>query len=178
MPHGSVHSALWDRTGGPQPAIPQYVQRPDFSDAPEAVRRSMRSNRGRDTSPELALRRRVHRLGLRYRVNERPIASLRRTADLVFPRWKLVVFVDGCFWHSCPDHGSLPTARQEWWAAKLERTVERDRETNEALRDAGWTVLRIWEHEDADEAALRVLAALDTIRSTSRTNPTGVREPA
>ena len=137
-----------------RPAIPRYVQRPDFSDAPEAVRRSMRSNKGRDTSPELALRRRVHRLGLRYRVNERPIASLRRTADLVFPRWKLVVFVDGCFWHSCPDHGSLPAARQEWWAAKLERTVERDRETNEALRDAGWTVLRIWEHEDADEAAL------------------------
>lgn len=138
----------------------------------------MRSNKGRDTSPELALRRRVHRLGLRYRVNERPIASLRRTADLVFPRWKLVVFVDGCFWHSCPDHGSLPAARHEWWAAKLERTVERDRETSEALRGAGWTVLRIWEHEDADEAALRVLAALETIRSTRSPNPAGLRGPA
>ena len=124
----------------------------------------MRSNRGRDTSPELALRRRVHRLGLRYRVNERPIASLRRTADLVFTRWRLVVFVDGCFWHSCPEHGSLPAARREWWAAKLARTVERDRETNEALESAGWTVLRVWEHEDPDEAALRVVAALESLR--------------
>ena len=124
----------------------------------------MHSNKGRDTSPELELRRRLHRLGLRYRVNERPIASLRRTADLVFTRWKLVVFVDGCFWHSCPDHGSLPAARREWWTDKLERTVQRDLETNEALTDAGWTVLRIWEHEDADEAALRVAAALESIR--------------
>lgn len=138
----------------------------------------MRSNKGRDTSPELALRKRVHRLGLRYRVNERPIASLRRTADLVFPRWKLVVFVDGCFWHSCPDHGSTPTARRDWWAAKLERTVERDRETNAALRDAGWTVLRIWEHEDADEAAHRVAAALEAIRGPCALKPSGLREPA
>ena len=68
---------------------------------------------------------------MRYRVNERTIASLRRTAHLVLPRWKLVVFVDGCFWHSCPAHGSLPVARREWWATKLERTVERDRETTE-----------------------------------------------
>lgn len=138
----------------------------------------MRSNKGRDTTPELALRRRVHRLGLRYRVNQRPIAELRRTADLVFPRWKLVVFVDGCFWHSCPDHGSMPAARREWWAAKLERTVERDRETNETLREAGWTVLRIWEHEDADQAALRVAAALEAIRGTRTADLPNVPERA
>jgi DNA mismatch endonuclease (patch repair protein) len=138
----------------------------------------MRSNKGRDTSPEIALRRRVHRLGLRYRVNQRPIASLRRTADMVFPRWNLVVFVDGCFWHSCPEHGSIPAARREWWAAKLERTVERDRETNETLRDAGWTVLRIWEHEDADEAALRVAAALNAIRGPRTVGPPIVPERA
>ncbi|MYI56597.1 MAG: DNA mismatch endonuclease Vsr [Acidimicrobiia bacterium] len=154
------------------------VQRPDFSDASEAVRRSMRSNKGRDTSPELALRRRVHRLGLRYRVNERPLPSLRRTGDLVFRRSKLVVFVDGCFWHSCPDHGSLPAARQEWWAAKLERTVQRDRETNEALRAAGWTVLRIWEHEDMDEAAQRVVTTLVRIRLQHDSAKSNAPDPA
>ena len=136
----------------------------------------MRSNRGRDTSPELALRRRLHRLGLRYRVNERPIVSLRRTADLVFTRWRLVVFVDGCFWHSCPEHGSLPAARREWWAEKLARTVERDRETNEALENAGWTVLRVWEHEDPDEAALRVVAALEALRGPRPARPAQVGE--
>lgn len=129
----------------------------------------MRANKGRDTGPELALRRRVHRLGLRYRVHERPIPSLRRTGDLVFRRLKLVVFVDGCFWHSCPDHGSMPTTRGDWWAAKLARTVERDRETNEALRDAGWTVLRVWEHEDPDEAAQRVVASVVRIRLARET---------
>lgn len=138
----------------------------------------MRSNKGRDTSPELALRRRVHQLGLRYRVNERPLPSLRRTGDLVFPRSKLVVFVDGCFWHSCPDHGSLPAARRDWWATKLERTVQRDRETTDALEDAGWAVLRIWEHEDMDEAALRVAAEVRRIRGRGASSPSRVTGPA
>lgn len=138
----------------------------------------MRSNKGRDTSPELALRRRVHRLGLRYRVNERPLRSLRRTGDLLFRRAKLVVFVDGCFWHSCPDHGSLPATRQEWWTAKLERTVQRDRETNAALRAAGWTVLRIWEHEDMDEAAQRVVATLVKLRLRHDCTRSNAPDPA
>ena len=86
--------------------------------------------------------------------------------------------MDGCFWHSCPDHGSRPAARQEWWADKLARTVQRDRETDEALRDEGWTVLRIWEHEDSDEAALRVAAALEIIHESYAANPSVVRESA
>lgn len=137
----------------------------------------MRSNKGRDTNPELALRRRVHRLGLRCRVSERPIRSLRRTGDLVFQSAQLVVFVDGCFWHSCPEHGSLPATRREWWAAKLERTVQRDHETDEALRAADWTVLRVWEHEDMDEAAQRVFATLARLRLQNAIAASREREP-
>lgn len=96
----------------------------------------------------------------------------------MFRRPKLVVFADGCFWHSCPDRGSLPATRQEWWAAKLDRTVQRDRETNEALRAAGWIVLRIWEHEDMDEAAQKVVATLVRIRLRHDSATTNASDPA
>jgi len=130
------------------------MKRPDFHNTDEAIRRSMRSNRGRDTTPELAIRRVVHAKGLR--VSVRPVPSIRRTGDLVFPAIKLAVFVDGCFWHSCPDHVSVPETNNEWWSEKLVRTVERDRETDSILESEGWVVLRIWEHEDAHQAAARV----------------------
>lgn len=126
----------------------------------EATRRSMRANRGRDTGPEMAVRSAVHRRGMRYRVNTRPERSLRRTADLVFRRAKVAVFVDGCFWHSCPIHRTRPRANDGFWSEKLERTVVRDRETTDALEAAGWLVLRFWEHEDPDEVAERVRAAV------------------
>lgn len=95
----------------------------------------------------------------------------------MFRRPKLVVFVDGCFWHSCPDRGSHPASRQEWWAAKLDRTVQRDRETNEALRAAGWTVLRIWEHEDPEEAAQRVVSTLARVRLRRDVDRTDATDP-
>ena len=126
----------------------------------EATRRSMRANRGRDTGPEMAVRSAVHQLGLRYRVNARPEPSLRRTADLVFRRTKVAVFVDGCYWHSCPIHMTRPRANGGFWSEKLERTVARDRETTDALEAAGWLVLRFWEHEDPDEVAGRVREAV------------------
>lgn len=122
----------------------------------------MRANKGRDTRPELAVRRAAHALGLRYRVSVRPVASVRRTADLVFPRVKVAVFVDGCFWHGCPEHHTVAVTNAGYWAGKVNRTRERDAETTHLLREAGWTTLRFWEHDDptaAAEAILRTVAA-------------------
>jgi DNA mismatch endonuclease, patch repair protein len=114
----------------------------------------------RDTRPELNLRRVLHARGLRYRVDVSPDPSRRGRADIVFSRARVAVYVDGCFWHSCPEHGVLPKGNREWWQAKLEATVRRDRATEAALRDRGWTVVRTWEHEDPELAADRVEAAL------------------
>ena len=109
----------------------------------------------RDTKPELALRRAVWRLGLRYRVDIAPIPG-RRRADLVFTRAKVAVYVDGCFWHSCPIHATTPKANREWWVAKLDTNVRRDRDTDRRLAEAGWTVIRVWEHEAVDAASERI----------------------
>ena len=97
----------------------------------------------RDTAPELALRSRLHCLGLRYRVHVRPLPELRRTADIVFAGARVAVFVDGCFWHSCPVHGTAPIANGEWWATKLQKNVERDADTDRCLTAAGWHVVRL-----------------------------------
>ncbi|UOR02388.1 very short patch repair endonuclease [Leucobacter allii] len=113
----------------------------------------MRNTPTRDTPAELAIRRLLHARGLRYRVDTRPVKTIRRTADLVFGPAKVAVFVDGCFWHSCPEHGSAPKANAGWWAEKLRANVERDSDTNEQLAAAGWTVIRIWEHEPPETAA-------------------------
>ncbi|WP_238350402.1 DNA mismatch endonuclease Vsr [Kribbella shirazensis] len=114
----------------------------------------------RDTQPELELRRRLHRLGYRYRVNHPLPGMPRRRADLTFTARRVAVFVDGCFWHGCPEHATSPRHNGVWWAEKLRRNVERDRETDSLLVDAGWTVVRIWEHEDPDLATQRVVRAL------------------
>ncbi|MBD3147552.1 very short patch repair endonuclease [Microbispora camponoti] len=126
----------------------------------EAVRKSMRSNKGRDTRPELALRRAVHALGLRYRVAIRPVKSVRRTADIVFTKAKVAVFLDGCFWHGCPLHHTVAVTNAGFWAEKVRRTRERDAETDQLLKEAGWRVLRVWEHEDPADAAKRVAILL------------------
>jgi DNA mismatch endonuclease (patch repair protein) len=120
----------------------------------------MQSNKGRDTGPELAIRRRVHAAGLRYRVSVRPIPDFRRTADLVFSRAKVAVFVDGCFWHGCPEHHTFARSNAAYWAEKVRRNRERDRETDARLKEANWHVIRIWEHEDPDESALEVIGAV------------------
>ncbi|MCE0485435.1 very short patch repair endonuclease [Ornithinimicrobium sp. EGI L100131] len=123
----------------------------------------MRANRSRDTTPEIALRRALHRRGLRYRVNMRPIKAVRRTADVVFPRCKIAVFVDGCFWHGCPDHYRAPSTNEGYWAAKLSRNVARDAQVNGLLRDHGWTVVRVWEHEPLEQAVARVVLAVRSV---------------
>lgn len=112
------------------------------------------------TAPEIALRSELHRRGLRYFVDRAPLKGLRRRADLVFPRRKVAVYVDGCFWHSCPDHATRPKNNAQWWADKLAGNVARDRDTDARLIAAGWTVVRIWEHEDATAGADRVQSAL------------------
>lgn len=106
------------------------------------------------------MRRLLHARGLRYRVDRVLPGLPRRRADIVFPRHKLAVFVDGCFWHGCPEHKTVPKTNAAWWAAKLARNAERDRETDTHLVELGWTVLRIWEHEDPDRAADLVEAAV------------------
>ena len=120
----------------------------------------MLGNRGRDTSPELRVRSLVHRRGLRYRVDQRPIPGVRRTADLVFRPTRVAVFVDGCFWHRCPDHGTLPKNNHQWWSEKLCANTERDARTTATLKAEGWNVIRIWEHEPVNEAVDSVAAAV------------------
>lgn len=120
----------------------------------------MQGNRSRDTAPELAVRRLVHAMGLRYRVNARPVATLRRTADLVFTRQRVAVLIDGCYWHGCPEHHRQPRANADYWSAKVARNRARDAATTEALRAAGWTVLRFWEHEAPETVAEAVRVAV------------------
>jgi DNA mismatch endonuclease (patch repair protein) len=107
----------------------------------------------RDTKPELALRSELHRRGFRFRVDRAPVSGLRSRADIVFGPARVAVYVDGCFWHSCPEHGTRPKANADWWERKLDRNQERDRETDRVLGEHGWKVVRIWEHEDPIEAA-------------------------
>lgn len=126
-----------------------------------AVRAVMAANKGRDTRPERLLRSALYRQGLRYRVNARPLPDLRRTADLVFLKARVAVFVDGCYWHGCPDHYRPATKHSEFWREKIEGNRARDADTDARLREQGWTVVRVWEHEAADVAAVKVIAALD-----------------
>ena len=126
----------------------------------------MQANKGRDTGPELAIRRAIHAQGLRYFVNRRPVGSLRRTADIVFPRARLAVFVDGCFWHGCPEHHTRAKANAGYWAAKVEANRARDLETNHALQAQGWTVLRIWEHEPVPDAVARIVEVVTAERTS------------
>src|SRR5579871_6964702 len=117
----------------------------------------MSAQRSRDTSPELAVRTRLHRMGLRYRVHAAPLPSLRRRADIVFGPARVAVFVDGCFWHGCPEHGRRRHDVNGWyWPDKIARNQRRDADTDRQLAAAGWLVVRVWEHEDHDEVAARI----------------------
>lgn len=129
-----------------------------------AARNTMRANHRRDTRPELAVRQRLHARGWRYRVDFRLAPPLRVRADVVFTRALIAVFIDGCFWHSCPVHRTEPKTNAEYWGPKLARNVERDRETDRALAELGWRVLRFWEHEDADAVVVRIEAELRAAR--------------
>ncbi|WP_394433719.1 very short patch repair endonuclease [Streptomyces sp. SGAir0957] len=129
-----------------------------------ARRRNMQAIRSRDTKPELKVRRLLHAMGLRYRVAARPLPDMRRTADLVFRPIKVAVFIDGCYWHGCPEHYQAPRKNSGYWSDKVTGNVTRDRDTDQRLRDAGWLVLRYWEHEPAEECARSVSDAVATQR--------------
>lgn len=127
----------------------------------------MLANRRRDTSIELAVRRLLDAAGARYRVDFAPDpTNRRRRADIVFARAKVAVFMDGCFWHGCPEHFVPPRSNTEYWGPKIARNMERDRETTERLEALGWTVMRFWEHEDPLEAAGTILEVLQRSRSS------------
>jgi DNA mismatch endonuclease (patch repair protein) len=136
----------------------------------ERVSRQMRSQKSKNTECEINIRRILHSEGLRYRVHARPIPNLGRTADIVFGPKKVAVFVDGCFWHSCPEHRSAPKANAEWWSTKLSRTSERDADTDRQLKEAGWTTIRVWEHEDPAEAAQKVRLALSKVAARRKSS--------
>lgn len=127
------------------------------------IARVMRGNRSRDTKPELAVRRMLHRNGLRYRVNTRPIPAVRRTADIVFTTKRVAIFVDGCFWHGCPDHYVPAKSNRRYWDAKIASNRMRDLETSAILASTGWTVLRFWAHENPEDVVERIRSRLLTI---------------
>ncbi|KRE21879.1 hypothetical protein ASG80_12435 [Agromyces sp. Soil535] len=128
----------------------------------DGTRRSMLANKRRDTSTELAVRRLLHGRGLRYRVDFAPIPGLRRRrADVVFTRARVAVFIDGCFWHGCPEHGTHPNQNADYWGPKLAANVARDADTTAQYEAAGWTVLRFWEHEGSISIAARIADELD-----------------
>ncbi len=118
------------------------------------------AQRRHETAPEMAVRREMHRLGLRYRTHVAVLDGTRRTVDIAFTRVRVAVDVRGCWWHGCPVHGSLPRANTEWWAAKFAAVRRRDEDTEVRLRQAGWHLVVVWEHEDPAIAALRIDAAV------------------
>ncbi|WP_411086971.1 very short patch repair endonuclease [Streptomyces sp. 061-3] len=127
----------------------------------------------RNTNPEVAVRKLLHASGYRYRLNERVPNMSRRTIDIAFTRAKVAVFLDGCFWHGCPDHATQPKANAEWWRQKLDRNMARDAETTEHLTAAGWKVLRFWEHEAPIRVAEQVAKVVDQERSARRARQEG-----
>ncbi|MFE9190596.1 very short patch repair endonuclease [Micromonospora sp. NPDC007208] len=130
---------------------------------PSSATATMKANRSRDTKPELALRRALFAQGLRYRVGMRlTVPGKNVRPDIVFTRRKVAVFVDGCFWHGCLQHGRMPSDPSGYWHEKLERNKARDTAVNQALRAAGWTVVRVWEHAPVHESAAAITAALNS----------------
>lgn len=120
-----------------------------------------RANRRRDTGPELRIGSALHARGMRYRRDFPVIAGdVRVRPDFVFTRRRVAVFVDGCYWHGCPDHGNIPKANSGYWTSKIARNRARDARVSDALRDSGWDVVRVWEHEPPSQAVVRVAAAV------------------
>lgn len=120
----------------------------------------MQTTGRRDTPFELRVRSRLHRSGYRFRVDVSPLSTTRSRADIVFSRQRVAIYVDGCFWHGCPIHGTWPKANADWWRQKIETNRHRDAETSAILTRSGWTVVRIWDHEDPTEAVEMIIRAL------------------
>jgi DNA mismatch endonuclease (patch repair protein) len=141
----SVAPASAARRYGPI-TVPERWRQPFASS--ESVRLRMSTQARQDTGPEVALRRALHALGLRYRLHRAPLPNLRRKADIVFGPARVAVFVDGCFWHGCPEHGARHHDVNGWyWPEKIARNRRRDENTDRVLASAGWLAVRIWEHD-------------------------------
>lgn len=137
----------------------------------------MLGNRRVDTKPEVLLRSMLHRAGLRFRKDRLiPLSPRGVRADVVFPRQRVAVFMDGCYWHRCPEHGTMPLTNHEYWRAKFQMNIARDARHNVALADRGWRVIRIWEHEvlDDDLAGHAVSRVVSAVRGVS--DPEGPSE--
>ncbi|MFD0469815.1 very short patch repair endonuclease [Nonomuraea thailandensis] len=128
----------------------------------------MSRQRSRNTQVEVLLRQELHRAGLRFRVHRRPVPGLRREADVVFGPARVAVFVDGCYWHGCPEHATWPKTNADFWREKINRNRERDRDTDQKLIDVGWLPIRVWEHEDPAEAAKSIVVVVRARRHSSR----------
>ncbi len=150
--------------------MPRFV--PSSSDAS----RRMAKVRQKETGAEVALRQEMHRIGLRYRVDYEVLRKPRRVADVAFPGRKIAVFVDGCFWHGCPEHATWPKQNAEFWREKIEANRRRDADTNDRLRSLGWTVLRFWSHESPAEAAKAVARVVAKVDTEHRASSSGTNE--
>ena len=126
------------------------------SPSSEAAYKRMKAAKPRDTAPEKALRSALHKKGLRFRIDVKPIKELNRKADIVFRPTRVAVFVDGCFWHGCPIHGTQAKANAEFWSRKITQNQERDKDTTRQLKATGWRVIRVWEHEDPEKASQKI----------------------
>ncbi|WP_168707327.1 very short patch repair endonuclease [Gordonia paraffinivorans] len=125
----------------------------------------MSRQKSKNTAPEIAVRRCLHERGFRYRIDVKLEPDLRTRADLAWKGLKLAVFIDGCFWHGCPEHATRPAANREWWAKKLDTNIARDRRTDDALRSRGWVVRRFWEHQTPEEIADKIVETIDELRA-------------
>ncbi|MFC4470905.1 very short patch repair endonuclease [Streptomyces xiangluensis] len=134
------------------------------------VRARMSRQRSRNTGVEVSLRRELHAMGLRFRIHRRPVPGIRREADVVFGPARVAVFVDGCFWHGCPEHATWPKNNAEFWRSKIEGNRARDRDTDARLAETGWLAIRVWEHDDPVTAAVE-------IQKTVQRRRTGGRKP-
>jgi len=126
----------------------------------EAALHRMQAVKHRDTAPEKAIRSAIHKRGLRYRIDTKPIKELNRRADILFRKFKVAIFIDGCFWHGCPKHGTIANMNADFWKEKIRRNQERDLDTTNKLISAGWVVIRIWEHEDSENATEKILKVI------------------
>ncbi len=125
----------------------------------------MSRQKSRDTGPEIAVRRALHARGIRYRVDVKLEPDMRTRADLAWRGLKLAVFIDGCFWHGCPEHATRPAANRDWWAQKLDANIARDRRTDDTLRNRGWVVRRFWEHQSPEEIADELVKEIRDIKA-------------